>query len=215
MMAARFPDRREAGRLLAVRLEAEGWKERSPVVLALPRGGVEVAAPIAEALAAPLDVLVVRKIGAPGQPEFAVGAVGAEGAAIANEDVLRRLRITPERWSDMVDAERAEVERRIRRYRGDEPPVAVEGRDVIVVDDGVATGATATVALRVLRARHPRSITVAVPVAPPSAVNALAEEADEVVVLNQPIDFMAVGQWYDHFDQTSDERVIELLDASR
>jgi predicted phosphoribosyltransferase len=215
MMSARFPDRREAGRLLADRLEAEGWKERSPVVLALPRGGVEVAAPIALALAAPLDVLVVRKIGAPGQPEFAVGAVGAEGAAIANEDVLRRLRITPERWSDMVDAERVEVERRIRRYRRDQPPVPVEGRDVIVVDDGVATGATATVALRVLRARRPRSITVAVPVAPPSAVAALAEEADEVVVLNQPVEFMAVGQWYEHFDQTSDERVIDLLDAAR
>lgn len=211
----RFLDRVDAGRRLADRLAVGEWADHDTLVLALPRGGVEVAAPVAERLDAPLDVLVVRKIGAPGHEEFAIGAVGEGGPAIRSEDVVRRLQLTDEQWDALVEAERAEVRRRVETYRGARSPAEVEGRHVLVVDDGVATGATAAAALRVVRGRDPARMALAVPVASRAAVDALSEEADEVIALQAPADFFAVGQFYDRFDQTSDQRVVELLAAER
>lgn len=211
----RFVDRADAGRRLADHLAEEGWAERDSLVLALPRGGVEVAAPVADRLGAPLDVLVVRKIGAPGHEEFAIGAVGEGGPAIRSEDVVRRLRLTDQQWEQLVEQEREEVRRRVEAYRGGRPPVEVTGRHVLVVDDGVATGATAAAALRVVRGHDPAWLALAVPVASPAAVAALSEEADEVIALQEPADFFAVGQFYARFDQTSDQQVIDLLASSR
>ncbi|MFC5829154.1 phosphoribosyltransferase [Nonomuraea insulae] len=202
-----FADRAEAGELLAERLQ----DAHDPVILALPRGGVAVAVPIARKLDAVLDVLVTRKIGYPPTPELGVGAIAEGGEPVLDLALLHRLGMTPEDVADVVERERGELARRVRAYRGDRPLPVLEGREVIVADDGLATGGTARAALRAVRGAGPAKLTLAVPVGAGETVESLREEADEVVVLLTPVDFRAVGQWYDHFDQLSDADVLRLL----
>ncbi len=206
-----FADRTDAGRRLAAAVAH--LRDQHPVVLALPRGGVPVGFEVAKALGAPLDVLLVRKIGAPFQPELAAGAVvdGAEPVLVRNEEVIRAYGIE----EDWIEAEAArqlvEIERRRRLYCGDRPPVPVRGRTAILVDDGIATGTTVRAALRALARLAPRRRVLAVPVAPPETVARLAREADELVVLEQPEWMAAVGQFYRDFRQTEDAEVVRLL----
>lgn len=211
--AARFLDRPAAGRALAERLAVLELVD--PVVLALPRGGVPVAAAVATALHAPLEVLVARKIGLPGHPEFGVGAIAEGGEPLFDEAVLSQLRVSGQDLADTVRREREELARRVARYRGGRPLPELAGRDVVLVDDGLATGVTARAALRVLRARQPGRLVLAVPVGAPDAARLLAADADDVVCVLQPEGFGAVGAWYERFDQTSDEQVLELLRARR
>lgn len=208
---SRFANRREAGRRLA---EVLGDRApENPVVLGLPRGGVPVAAEVAHALGAPLDVLVVRKLGLPRQPEVAMGAIGEEGAEVVNEDVVGLGRVSTSEFAAVERRERAELEARVRRFRGGRPPLPLVGRTVLIVDDGVATGATARVACRVARARGAARIVLAVPV---GAADALATipEADEVVAVSAPRNFMAVGMHYVDFRQTDDAEVTRILDEA-
>jgi putative phosphoribosyl transferase len=204
-----FRDRGEAGRLLARRLR--GLKPRRPVVLGLPRGGIPVAAMVARALGAPLDVLVVRKLGCPWQPELGFGAIGEEGVRILNDALVRALRLSSAEIAEVEARERAELERRVVRYRGDRPPVELQGRTVIVVDDGVATGSTARAAVELVRRRGAGHVIVAVPVASTHAAHELASMADEVVCLESSEAFGAIGEFYDDFTQTSDEQVAAAL----
>ncbi|MCR6483776.1 phosphoribosyltransferase [Amycolatopsis sp. OK19-0408] len=209
-MATRvFADREDGGRRLAVALSRRSWAD--PLVLGLARGGVPVAAVVAARLGAELDVAVARKIGAPGRREFGVGAVTSDGPAIYDEAILRGLRLTAARMARAEHRERAEARRRLARYRDGREPVGVAGRDVILVDDGLATGVTATAALRDLRAGRPATVVFAAPVGAPGAAAGLLREADDVVCLTEPPDFRAVGQWYADFRQTSDEDVLDLL----
>ncbi|MFI2510484.1 phosphoribosyltransferase [Streptomyces sp. NPDC018972] len=209
----RFRDRRQAGRELAARLrerQDEGALPE-PVVLALPRGGVAVAVEVARALDAPLDVLVVRKIGAPFHEEFGVGAMAGDGIPLFDEDALLRLGITEADLAPVVERERTELRRREQRYRQGRPAPELSGRTVIVVDDGLATGSTARAALRALRAQDPGHLVLAVPVGAAEGVALMRSEADEVVCLHEPAAFMAVGQWYEEFDQLTDEDVLDAL----
>ncbi|MEV6838289.1 phosphoribosyltransferase family protein [Streptomyces sp. NPDC051133] len=209
----RFRDRAEAGRELAgllTDLRAKG-DLADPVVLALPRGGIAVAEPVARALDAPLDVLVVRKIGAPHHEEFAVGALVADDPPLFDADTLDRLGLTEDSLAPVVDRERRELRRREERYRGDRPPPDLAGRTVIVVDDGLATGATARAALRHVRRRGPAHLVLAVPVGAPDSLDSLAAEADTVLCPHRPAGFMAVGQWYDDFEQLTDSEVLAAL----
>jgi putative phosphoribosyl transferase len=208
-----FPDRRAAGRLLGERLKSMDT-ERA-VVLALPRGGVAVAREVAACLDAPLDVLVTRKIGYPPQPELGVGAIAEGGEPVYDDVLLSRLALHPEDLVGVVERERAELERRLRVYRGGRPPPDIAGRDVILVDDGLATGVTARAALRALRSSRARRTVLAVPVSPLQAVDAMRAEADEVVTLVTPRRFRSVGEWYASFGQLSDADVLELLATPR
>src|SRR5712691_11624535 len=210
MLGRRFRDRREAGRLLAAQLSA--YANRPDVlVLALPRGGVPVAAEVAGALGAPLDVFVVRKLGVPGHEEFALGAIATGGVRVLNEDVVRALQI-PDHVIDAVAArEQEELARRERVYRGDRPPLDVRGRTVILVDDGLDTAATMHAAIRALRQQQPARIVVAVPTASPEACAELKTEVDDVICATTPDPFYAVGLWYEDFSQTTDAAVRERL----
>jgi predicted phosphoribosyltransferase len=209
-MLRRFRDRQDAGRLLAEKLTAYAHRP-DVLVLALPRGGVPVAYEVARALGAPLDVFVVRKLGVPGHEELAMGAVATGGVRVLNEDVVRGLRI-PDRMIDAVTAlEQQELARRERLYRGDRTPPDVRGRTVILVDDGLATGATMHAAIAALRQQEPARIVVAVPTAAPETCNVLRAEVDDVVCAITPEPFHAVGLWYEDFSQTTDEEVRELL----
>ncbi len=203
-------DRYEAGRMLASRLMSYANRP-DVVVLALPRGGVPVGYEVARSLNVPLDIFVVRKLGVPGHPELAMGAIASGGVRVLNDDVVRGLRI-PQQLIDAVTArEQQELERREREYRDGRPPLDVHGRTVILVDDGLATGSSMRVAAQALRAKQPARIVVAVPVAAPSTCEAFASEVDEVVCAVTPEPFWAVGQWYKDFGQTTDEEVRDLL----
>ncbi|MFF4822441.1 phosphoribosyltransferase family protein [Streptomyces sp. NPDC001312] len=204
-----FTDRLDAGRRLAARLEHLTGQD--VVVLGLPRGGVPVAEVVAEALGAPLDVCLVRKLGVPFHPELGMGAIGEDGVRVLGEDVLREARVTPGELARVEERERDELQRRAERYRGERPPVAVAGRTVAVVDDGVATGSTARAACRTVRARGAARTVLAVPVAPPDWTHRLGGEADELVCLATPPDFFAVGQFYADFAQLDDEDVVACL----
>ncbi|MET0628241.1 MAG: phosphoribosyltransferase family protein [Acidimicrobiia bacterium] len=185
-----------------------------PVVLALPRGGVPVGFEVARALAAPLDVVVVRKLGVPFQRELGMGAIGEGGVRVLDPSIVRAARVTPADLERIEVRERAELERRVNLYRGARPMVAIEGRTAIVVDDGIATGGTARAALQVVRASGAGSVVLAVPVAAPESVRELGEFADEVVALATPSPMVAIGPWYRHFDQTTDDEVRTLLAAA-
>ena len=206
----RFRDRREAGRCLGARL-AQDPPDRA-VVLGLPRGGVPVAAEVADALSAPLDVLVVRKLGVPGQPEVAMGAVGEEGATARNPSVLAACGASEEDVERAAARERAEVAARVARFREGRPPVELRGRTAVVVDDGVATGATARAACAVARERGADRVVLAVPVAAPSALAGFGA-ADDVVCLSAPPGFLAVGMHYRDFTQVDDAEVVAILRA--
>lgn len=210
----RFTDRLDAGRALAARLSSFAGRD-DVVVLALPRGGVPVAAEVASVLAAPLDVLLVRKLGAPGQPELAIGAIAEGGVTLVNDDVLQDLGLDHDAIELAMARERPELERRLRVYRGDRPAVAVAGRTVVVVDDGLATGASMDAACRAVSARGAARIVVAVPVAAAEACGRLRAVAHEVVALVTPSPFWAVGAWYADFEQTTDEEVVASLAAAR
>jgi predicted phosphoribosyltransferase len=205
-----FRDRREAGRLLAEELAGYAGRE-DVIVLALPRGGVPVAYEVARALGAPLDVFLVRKLGVPGHEELALGAIATGGVRLLNEDVVRGRRIPPEVIDGVEAAERAELERREREYRGDRPAPDVRGRTVILIDDGLATGASMRAAVAALRQGRPARIVVAVPIAAPSTCEEFRDEVDQVVCARTPEPFFAVGLWYDDFSQTTDDEVRDLL----
>ncbi len=206
-----FKDRSDAGRQLAAALAS--YKDQQPVILALPRGGVPVAAEVAAALKAPLDLILVRKIGVPFQPELAMGAVVDGGAPIIvrNEDVIRLAGIEEAEFKVICDSELAEIERRRQRYLGSRERVDVAGRTAIVIDDGVATGATTRAALRATRMRNPKKLILAVPVAPTESLAELRSDADEVICLEDYEFFGAIGAYYADFNQVADEEVIELL----
>jgi putative phosphoribosyl transferase len=209
-----FADRGEAGRLLAEGLAKYAGRE-DVVVLGLPRGGVPVAAEVARGLRAPLDVLVVRKLGAPGQEELAIGAIGEGGVRVLNAGLVRSLGLGEEEIGRIAAREERELERRVAAYRGDHKALEVEGKIVIVVDDGVATGATMRAGLQALRAMGAAKIVAAAPVGAADSVAGLERDADEVVVLEVPDWFHAVGQWYENFGQTTDDEVREVLARHR
>jgi putative phosphoribosyl transferase len=209
-----FRNREEAGRRLAAALSERGDLGSHPLVLALPRGGVPVAAPVAEALDAPLDVLVVRKLGMPGHSELAMGAVAPGGVRVLNEEIVRSFAIDPSAIEQVAERELAELERRERLYRGGRPAPDVKDRVVVLIDDGLATGATMRVAIEALRSQGAGRIVVAVPVAAPDVCQVIDEQAESALCLETPEPFAAVGRWYLEFPQTSDEEVRELLERS-
>jgi predicted phosphoribosyltransferase len=214
----RFSDRAAGGRALAAPLAAAfpaGAERDRVVVLALPRGGVPVAAEVATALGAPLDVLVVRKLGVPRQPELGMGAIGEGGVRVLNDDVVRTLRIAPEAIARVEEHERAEVERRALAYRGGVPMVPLHGVTAVIVDDGIATGGTARAAVAVARAHGAARVVIATPVAPVDTVRELGAVADDVVVVATPSPFFAIGQWYVDFHQTTDTEVARALSSAR
>ncbi len=204
-----FRDRREAGEQLAAALQA--YRERRPSVLAIPRGGVVVGYAVAAALDAPLDVVVPRKLRAPGNPELAIGAVAHDGTVYLDDALASTLRVSDEYLQDEIAQQTGEVLRRMQLYRGDRPPPDLSGTTAVVVDDGMATGATMIAALRAVRAMRPDRVVAAIPVAPPDSVERLRGEADDVVCLHTPSIFYAVGQFYDDFAQTTDEEVTAIL----
>jgi putative phosphoribosyl transferase len=208
-----FADRADAGRRLAARLQH--LRGDQPVILGLPRGGVPVAFEIAVALDAPLDVILVRKLGAPIQPELAMGAIGEDGARYINVDVVRLAHVSPAELGEIEARERVELERRGERFRGHRPRHPLTGRTAVIVDDGIATGATALAACQVARAHGARRIVVAVPVAPPDWLARFAGAADELICLDTPRSFRAVGEFYADFSATSDQEVIDCLQAPR
>lgn len=210
-----FIDRTQAGKLLAEALNE--YRNTDCIVIAIPRGGVVVAYEAAMELNAPLDVIVPRKIGAPGQPELAVGAVASWGdhQRIIDKDTTRMLGVSEEYISQEVNRQVSEINRRLETYRGTTEPPYVEGRTVILIDDGIATGYTTRAAILALRHLDAERIILAVPVGPPDTIQALQHDVDKVICLKTPVPFMAVGYWYRNFDQTTDDEVIDLLTKAR
>ena len=206
-----FRDRSDAGRKLAKALAA--YKREKPVILALPRGGVPVAAEVAAVLNAPLDLILVRKIGTPMQPELAIGAVvdGGQPIVVRNEDISQLVGVSEIEFKEICAAELAEIERRRERYLGDRTRVEVRGRVTIVIDDGIATGATTRAALRATRMRNPQKLVLAVPVAPTEALVEMRQEADDVVCLEAHERFRAIGWFYEDFSPVADQQVIDAL----
>lgn len=209
-MARPFRDRAEGGRRLADRLRSYA-DQTDVVVLALPRGGVPVAYEVASALNAPLDVFLVRKLGLPGHPELAMGAIASGGVRVLHHDLIERLHVSDHAIAAVVEKEQAELERRERAYRADRPGIDLEGKRAILVDDGLATGASMQAAVRALTQQAPARIVVAVPVAAASSCRDFEREVDEVVCVQTPEPFVAVGYWYEDFAQTSDDEVRALL----
>lgn len=209
----RFRDRADAGRRLAERLAMPSGTR--PLVLGLARGGMVVAAEVARALNADLNVLVARKVGAPAYPEFGIGAVGPDGARYFDDRSVASLGLTSGDLDELSEREAREVRRRLEAYRGDRAAPVLRDRVVIVVDDGLATGVTAVAAMRYVRGGHPSRTILAVPVCAGAAADLLAGYVDELVCLSRPDDFRSVGEWYDDFDQTSDREVVRLLAEAR
>lgn len=207
----RFANRRQAGEILGA--EVARLSPENPVVLALPRGGVPVALGVADALGCDLDVLVVRKLGVPYQPELAMGALGEGGVVVRNEDVIEIASISQPEFDRVVSRETFELDRRLAAYRHGAPPTDPSGKTAVIVDDGLATGSTARAAVAVMRAKGPAAVWLAVPVAPADTTRLLEREADRVVVVHQPRFFGAVGAWYDDFTQTTDSEVRDLLSS--
>ncbi len=205
----RFSDRADAGRQLARQLLPLAYE--NPFVVALPRGGVPVAREVALALNAPLDFLAVRKLGAPHNPEYGIGALAEDGTRMIDPEAIAILGISNGVLGEITARETEELRRRVALYRDDRPPLDLSGHTVIVVDDGVATGLTDAAALRAIRRRGPRRLILAVPVCPPDTARRLEEEADEVVCLQAPPRFFGVGQWYEDFSQTGDDEVVSIL----
>ena len=201
-------DRREAGLRLGERLST---LDLEPLVLASPRGGVVVAVEVAKSLRAPLDVIVPAKIRAPSQPELGIGAVADDGTRVLDEDAIEMLRVTEDYLEKEIAVRLTEIKRRTLAYRGDRPALDVEGKDAILVDDGIATGWTAICAARSLRGRKPKSVILAVPVAPKEGVSRLESECDRVICLHSPEPFLAVGRWYQEFEQVGDQQVLQAL----
>lgn len=208
----RYADRSDAGRRLAESLH--GYRGRDVLVLGLPRGGVPVAVEVATSLHAPLDVLVVRKLGVPSAPELAFGAIGEGGVRVLNDSVLKQVRLSDSEIAEVEAAQRAELERRVQRYRGNRPPLPLAGRTVVIVDDGFATGSTARAACLVARARGAATVVLAAPIGAADTVTDLRNYADEVVCPGAPEHFHAVGQGYRNFDQTSDDEVCAALQCA-
>jgi putative phosphoribosyl transferase len=206
----RFHDRSEGGRQLAEKLRRYAG-EPGTVVLGLPRGGVVTAYELAEALDLPLDVIVVRKLGTPGQPELAMGAIGPGGVRVLNDAFIRAAHIQASEIDDVAKREEKELARREKLFRGDRPPLNLGGRTVIVVDDGLATGSTMFAAIASIRAQKPLRVVLAVPVAPPRTCERFRRQVDELVCLSTPENFSAVGEWYDDFAQVNDSEVVDLL----
>ena len=205
-------DRVEAGKRLASAVKSVG---KDAIILGVPRGGVVVGFEVAQALCVPLDIIVTKKIGAPENAELAVGAVAEDGTYILDEDILRQIYVPKEYIAEEVERQKQEIQRRLIRYRGDVPYPTLKNREVVVIDDGVATGSTLKAALRLLRGKGAKTVVVAVPVGPPETIRELRKLADRVVVLFTPEPFYAIGQFYVDFSQTSDKEVIELLRRNR
>lgn len=207
-------DREEAGQILVEEL-AKYAEDRDVVVLGLPRGGVVVAYEVAKAFDAPLDVFLVRKLGVPGHEELAAGAIASGGVRVLNDDVVRGAGLSEARLDEIAARELAVLERREQLYRGHSSPAELKNKQVIVIDDGLATGATMRTAVQALRRLGPARVIVAVPTAPVETCGMLAREADEVVCAMTPAPFFSIGEWYENFSQTSDDEVVELLERAR
>jgi len=205
-----FKNREEAGKKLATKLS--GFKNaKNLIILGIPRGGIITGKQLAQSLNCPLDIIVTKKIGAPGNPELAIGAVGAIGEPVINEELAHKVGADEKYLQKEIASRQAEVKRRIKEYRGDKPPLNLRNKVVIITDDGVATGATMEAAVEVVRQEEPKKIVVAVPVTSRDSLKKLEEKADEVIYLDAPIMFFAVGQFYQEFGQVSDREVKELL----
>jgi putative phosphoribosyl transferase len=208
-----FQDRRDAGRQLAARLM--GYRHDNPIVLALPRGGVVAGFEVAKALRAPLEVLVVRKLAPLAYPEYAIGAIAPDDIKVVDRRAIRALGISEDQLRQIEEAERAELKRRMELYRGNGQMADLQGRTAVILDDGLATGMTAHAAVQAVRKRNPKYTVLAVPVCSLEAAEALRREVDALVCVATAVDFGAVGQWYAHFEQTTDEEVIRLLQRAQ
>ena len=200
-----FKNRREAGEKLAAQLEA--YKGRKPLILAVPRGGVTVAEPVWENIGGELDLIITRKIGAPYQPELAIGAVSGDGFVMLNNNIVSRLNVTEDYINTAAEKEQNEIRRRLKIYRGNRSMPLIDNRLVVIIDDGVATGYTLLAALRSLQEKNPAKLVLAIPVGPPDTLTMLENEVDELLCLEAPVHFSAVGQFYRQFDQVSDSEV--------
>lgn len=208
-----FYDRHDAGRQLAQKLVH--YVHEKPFVIGLPRGGVVVAYEVSRALKAPLDVIIARKLGAPTQPELGIGAIAPNGVRILNQRIIDMLGISSGQIEEVTGREAREMERRLKLYRGDRPAPDIRNRTVILVDDGLATGVSAKAAIRALKQNLPKKIILAIPVSSPDTIEAIRPEVDDLVCIATPLDFMSVGNWYQRFEQTSDEEVIHLLQSAQ